>query len=238
MDPRRRLAAQRKPDLQPATMALVLRGARAAGLLKQAANAPLAQVRPRPAPSRPSHPRPTPLSFPSRANQTKCSYDLPVSHLPRRAGGWRAPLRRDDGGTRGHGLARPRPRGPHVGGAPRNRRTRPRTPDRPARTTREKPSHCPSGADGRSKHTPRPMRAFPVRSRRPPSGRVLTSPLLPSPRAAPRGVRASLGLRRRVPRARAGPGARSHRGRERGCDVPGRRHGGTLRIVQLRQVGG
>ena len=60
-------------------MALVLRGARAAGLLKQAANAPLAQVRPRPAPSRPSHPRPTPLSFPSRANQTKCSYDLPVS---------------------------------------------------------------------------------------------------------------------------------------------------------------
>ena len=49
-------AAQRKPDLQPATMALVLRGARAAGLLKQAANAPLTQVRPTP--------DPTPRRFP------------------------------------------------------------------------------------------------------------------------------------------------------------------------------
>ena len=147
------------------------RGSAEAGGERAPGAGPSASPRPRVRPTPDPPPRRTPLWFPSRANQTKCSYDLPVSHLPRRAGGWRAPLRRDDGGTRGHGLARPRARGPHVGGAPRNPRTRPRTPDRPARTIREKPSHRPSCADGRSN-------THPVRRARSPSDRVGLPPVV------------------------------------------------------------
>ena len=163
-------AAQRKPDLQPATMALVLRGARAAGLLKQAANAPLTQVRP--------NPDPTPRRFP-RARiglNTHTTCPFPNSRAAQVGGVRRFGV--TTAGRAGHGLARPRARGPHVGGAPRNPRTRPRTRDRPARTTRE--------THPLDTHPVRPA-AFLDWSRRPPSGRALTSSLPPSsPRSSPR----------------------------------------------------
>ena len=106
-------------------MALVLRGARAAGVLKQVATAPLAQVRSlgRAVPGPVANvvfvekPRPACLLIRPRFRSMSARATHPFDPPPRaNAGQRRARLQRHHGGTRGHGLARTRARAPHRSG--------------------------------------------------------------------------------------------------------------------------
>ena len=112
-------------DEHTRAMALVLRGARAAGLLKQVATAPSAQVRlhpPRGPRSRRlrrvrGKPRPHCLLIRHRFRLMSARASHPFDPPPRaNAGQRRARLQRHHGGTRGYGLSRPRARAPHCSG--------------------------------------------------------------------------------------------------------------------------